>query len=70
MIAYPNPAGDHLLLLHNGLQGEVGITVYDGAGRIVLYDVPRLTAETLYRIDTGSWPSGLYRLRVEFEGKV
>ena len=70
VIAYPNPAGDHLLLLHNGLQGEVGITVYDGAGRIVLYDVPRLAAETLYRIDTGSWPSGLYRLRVEFEGKV
>jgi hypothetical protein len=70
VIAYPNPAQDALVLLHNGLQGETGIAVYDGTGRIVLYDVPRLAAEAVYRIDTRDWTNGLYRVRVEYRGKV
>ncbi|MBR3577220.1 MAG: S8 family peptidase [Bacteroidales bacterium] len=62
-IGYPNPCGDQLLI-SNPLCREVSLTIFDLSGRVV-YAEKGFSAESLKRISTGNWPSGIYLVRVQ-----
>ena len=62
-IGYPNPCSDQLLI-SNPLCREVSLTIFDLSGRVV-YAEKGFSAESLKRISTGNWPSGIYLVRVQ-----
>ena len=61
--AWPNPCGD-LLVVGNPGQREVSLCVFDLSGRVVYADRGFSTDDTRC-INSGSWPAGVYLLRVQ-----
>ena len=66
--AYPNPAGDYLLLQSGSQQTAQRIQVWDAAGRLVQTLLP--THGGQIRIETAHWAEGMYFLSIEQQGKT
>ena len=64
--AWPNPCGD-LLVVGNPEQREVSLCVFDLSGRVVYAD-RGFSADDTRCINSGSWPAGVYLLRVQERG--
>ena len=61
--AWPNPCGD-LLMVGNPSQREVSLCVFDLSGRVVYAD-RGFSTDDIRCINSGSWPAGVYLLRVQ-----
>ncbi len=66
--AYPNPAGDYLLLQSATQQSVDRIQVWDAAGRLQQTLLPA-SADQI-RIETAQWAEGFYFLSIEQAGKT